>query len=279
MTWFDWGGFLAAWVLVGGLIGLLIWLAALTKPSQLVKRKSLMSDAFANRVALVTGGSRGIGRATALRLAREGADVAISYASRIRDAEQVVAEIEALGRKAICVPCNVARPDEVNRLVAQTREQLGPIDLLAHCGAISNITDHTGLSYELWLETIDVNLNGAFLVVFAVKDEMIARGFGRMVLVSSVAALRPRKMQIHYASSKAGVIALTRCCGEAFAPHNVRVNCVAPGLIETEMAHVLAGRDDEAHRGRNTAGPDRPARRDRRGDPLLAQRRIELHDR
>ena len=137
-----------------------------------------MSDAFANRVALVTGGSRGIGRATALRLAREGADVAISYASRTHDAEEVVAEIEALGRKAICVTCNVARPDEVTRLVSTTRDQLGPIDLLAHCGAISNITDHSGLSYELWLETIDVNLNGAFLVVFAVKDEMIARGSG-----------------------------------------------------------------------------------------------------
>jgi 3-oxoacyl-[acyl-carrier protein] reductase len=199
-----------------------------------------MSDAFANRVALVTGGSRGIGRATALRLAREGADVSISYASRSKEAEQVVGEIQALGRKAISVACNVAKPDDVARLVAQTRERLGPIDLLAHCGAISNICDHRDLSYELWLETIDVNLNGAFLVVFAVKDEMIARKFGRMVLVSSVAALRPRKMQIHYASSKAGVIALTRCCAEAFAPHNVRVNCVAPGLIETEMAHVLS---------------------------------------
>jgi 3-oxoacyl-[acyl-carrier protein] reductase len=198
-----------------------------------------MTDAFANRVALVTGGSRGIGRATALRLAREGADVAISYASRRHDAGQVVAEIQAMGRRAICVPCNVAKLEDVTRLVADTREHLGPIDLLAHCGAISNITDHADLSYELWLETIDVNLNGAFLVVFAVKDEMIARGFGRMVLVSSAAALRPRKMQIHYASSKAGVIALTRCCAEAFAPHNVRVNCVAPGLIATEMAHVL----------------------------------------
>jgi 3-oxoacyl-[acyl-carrier protein] reductase len=199
-----------------------------------------MSDTFANRVAVVTGGSRGIGRATALRLAREGADVAISYASRAHDADQVVAEIEAVGRKAICVPCNVASPEDVNRLVSQTREQLGPIDLLAHCGAISNIMDHQGLTYDIWRETIDVNLSGSFLVVFAVKDEMIARGFGRIVLVSSVAALRPRKMQIHYASSKAGVIALTRCCAEAFAPHNVRVNCIAPGLIETEMVHVLA---------------------------------------
>ena len=202
-----------------------------------------MSESFANRVALVTGGSRGIGRSTAVRLAREGADVAISFASRSKEAEQVVGEIQAMGRKAISVACNVARPDDVERLVSQTREHLGPIDLLAHCGAISNISDHNSLTYELWLETIDVNLNGAFLVVFAVKDEMIARGFGRIVLISSVAALRPRKMQIHYSSAKAGVIALTRCCGEAFAPHNVRVNCVAPGLIETEMAHVLA---DEA---------------------------------
>ncbi len=199
-----------------------------------------MPDEFANRVALVTGGSRGIGRATALRLAREGASVSISFASRSKEADQVVAEIQGLGRKAICAACNVAKADDVARLVAQTRERLGPIDLLAHCGAISNISDHTDLTYELWRETIDVNLNGAFLVVFAVKDEMIARKFGRIVLVSSVAALRPRKMQIHYASSKAGVIALTRCCAEAFAPHNVRVNCVAPGLIETEMAHVLS---------------------------------------
>jgi NAD(P)-dependent dehydrogenase (short-subunit alcohol dehydrogenase family) len=200
----------------------------------------MVIHAFSGRVALVTGGSRGIGRSTALRLASEGADVAISYASRIEAAQEVVAEIEAMGRKAICVPCNVAKPAEVEQLVAETRERLGPIDLLAHCGAISNITDHTGLTYERWLETIDVNLNGAFLAVFAVKDAMIARGFGRIVLVSSLAALRPRKMQIHYASSKAGVIALTRCCGEAFAPHGVRINCVAPGLIETEMAHVLS---------------------------------------
>ena len=227
-----------------------------------------MTDAFANRVALVTGGSRGIGRATALRLAREGADVAISYASRTHDAEQVVAEIQALGRRAICVPCNVAKLEDVTRLVSHTREQLGPIDLLAHCGAISNITDHTGLSYELWLETIDVNLNGAFLVVFAVKDEMIARGFGRMVLVSSVAALRPRKMQIHYASSKAGVIALTRCCAEAFAPHNVPRELRGSRPDRDRDGPRPSRRDDEARRGRHTARANRPARRGRRCDPL-----------
>lgn len=197
-----------------------------------------MADAFTGRVALVTGGSRGIGRATALRLAHEGADVAISYASRSAAAEEVVAEIRSLGRRATAAACNVSQPDDVRRLVEQTRQQLGPIDLLAHCGAISNIAGHEELSYEQWHETIDVNLNGTFLIVFAVKDEMLRRGFGRIVTVSSIAALRPRKMQIHYSASKAGVIALTRCCAEAFAPR-VRINCVAPGLTETEMAHVL----------------------------------------
>lgn len=199
-----------------------------------------MASEFQDRVALVTGGSRGIGRAIALRLAADGAHVAISYASRAGDAEQTVAKIAALSRKSLAQACNVAQPPDVQRLVERTRKELGPIDYLVHCGAISNLADHGQLSYEQWRETIDVNLNGTYLVVFAVKDEMIARGFGRMVTISSIAALLPRKMQIHYSASKAGVMALTRCCAEAFAPHNVRINCIAPGLVETEMAHVLA---------------------------------------
>src|SRR3990172_4859622 len=175
-----------------------------------------MASEFASRVALVTGGSRGIGRTTALRLAPEGADIAISYATREKEAREVVGEIEALDRRAMCLPCDVSKPADVQRLVDQTREKLGPIELVAHCGAISNLADHNSLAYELWRETIDVNLNGTYLVVFAVKDEMIRRRFGRIVTVSSVAALRPRKMQIHYSAAKAGVIALSRSCGEAF---------------------------------------------------------------
>jgi 3-oxoacyl-[acyl-carrier protein] reductase len=198
-----------------------------------------MPGDFDNRVALVTGGSRGIGRATALQLARGGAHVAIGYGTRKKEADQVVVEIQSLGRKALCGPCDVAQQSQIDALVAATRRELGPIELLCHCGAISNIAQHTELTYERWFETIDANLNGAFRVVFALKDEMIRRGFGRMVLFSSVAALRPRAAQIHYSASKAGVIAMARCCSDAFAPHGVRVNCIAPGLIETEMAHVL----------------------------------------
>jgi 3-oxoacyl-[acyl-carrier protein] reductase len=202
-----------------------------------------MPGEFEKRVALVTGGSRGIGRATALQLARGGADVAIGYATR---RETAVSEIRVLGRKALCGPCDVTQQSQIDGLLTDTRRELGPVDLLAHCGAVSNVAAHSELSYERWHETIDANLNGTFRVVFAVKDEMIRRGFGRIVLISSVAALRPRALQIHYASSKAGVIALARCCSDAFAPHGVRVNCIAPGLIETEMAHVLA--DDQIAR-------------------------------
>src|SRR5262245_11185441 len=123
-------------------------------------------------------------------------------------------------------------------MVRRTRDVLGPIDHLAHCGAISNFASHTQLTYEQWFEMIDINLNGTFRVVMAIKDEMLERQRGTMVLLSSVAALRPRSKQIHYASAKAGVIALARCCSEAFAPH-VRINCIAPGLIDTDMAKLL----------------------------------------
>ena len=159
---------------------------------------------FQDRVALITGGSRGIGRATALRLAEEGAHVAISYATRESEAGDVVEAIERTGRRGIAVRCNVAESTQVDDMVRRVREELGPIDILAHCGAISNLASPAELTEECWREMIDVNLTGAFLVVFAVKDHMIERGFGRIAMVSSIAALLPRKMQIHYAASKAG---------------------------------------------------------------------------
>jgi 3-oxoacyl-[acyl-carrier protein] reductase len=198
-----------------------------------------MENEFTGRVALVTGGSRGIGRATALKLAQEGADVAIGYASRREPAEDVVAEIKALGQKAICGPCDLRSQDQIDSLVATTRKQLGPIELLANCGAICDFSDHTEMTYELWFDTLDVNLHGVFRMLFAVKDEMIERRFGRIVLLSSIAAYRLRPQQLHYATAKAGVVTMTAWCAEALGPHNVRANCIAPGLVDTDMMREL----------------------------------------
>ena len=198
-----------------------------------------MGREFDGRVALVTGGSRGMGRAIAIKLARGGADVAIGYASRRETAEDVVKEIEALGRKAIYGPCDLRQQDQIDALVAQTREHLGPIELMVNSGAISNFADHKEMTYDLWFDTLDVNLHGAFRVLFAVKDEMIERKFGRIVLISSIAAYTLRPQQFHYATAKSGVITMTGCCAEAFGPHNVRVNCVAPGLVDTEMMRTV----------------------------------------
>jgi 3-oxoacyl-[acyl-carrier protein] reductase len=193
---------------------------------------------FAGRVALITGGSRGIGRAIAIELARCGADVSINYLSRSEDAEQTKELIEKEGRHCTLAPADVSDPAQVDEMVRKTRTELGPIDLLVANAGLSIIASHDKLNWGIWKRTMAVNLDGAFLSVMAVKDDMLARGYGRIVAISSVAALRPRKNQIHYASAKNGVIAMVRCCAEAFAP-KVRINCIAPGVIETEMGGLL----------------------------------------
>jgi 3-oxoacyl-[acyl-carrier protein] reductase len=193
---------------------------------------------FAGRVALVTGGARGIGRAIAIKLARHGADVAINFRSRTREAGEAKERVEQEGRRCVLVPGDISDPAQVDCVVRTTREQLGPIGLLVANAAISILESHDQISFDTWKQTMSVNLDGTFLSIMAVKDEMLSAGYGRIVCISSVAALRPRKLQIHYSASKAAVIAMVRCCAEAFAPA-VRVNCIAPGVIETEMGASL----------------------------------------
>ena len=208
-------------------------------PSSIRMKRCTLKNEFEGRVALITGGSRGIGKATALQLAAAGADVAIGYSSRSESAEQVIAQIEALGRQAICGRCDLRRQDDIDTLVARTRKRLGPIELMVNSGAISNFADHNEMTYDLWFDTLDVNLHGTFRILFAVKDEMIQRKFGRIVLISSIAPYILRPEQLHYATSKAGVMTMTGWCAEVFGPYNVRVNCVAPGLTNTDMMQVL----------------------------------------
>jgi 3-oxoacyl-[acyl-carrier protein] reductase len=198
------------------------------------------SAAFANKVALITGGTRGIGRAAELRLASEGASVAVNYVSNRKQADATLAELKQLGARAIAIPGDVSNRGDVQRMVDQTRAELGPIDLLVHSAAVSIVEPATNVTWESWKRTMDVNLDGTFHVVYAVKNEMIVRGYGRIVLMSSIAALRERENQVHYSASKAGVIAMTRCLAQAWAKHNIRVNCVCPGLTATEMADELS---------------------------------------
>ncbi|MDB5335845.1 MAG: 3-oxoacyl-(acyl-carrier-protein) reductase, partial [Planctomycetaceae bacterium] len=144
--------------------------------------------------------------------------------------------IEAAGGQGMIVQADVASESDVDRMMAQVREELGPIELLVNNAGIAETVPHTEVTFASWKRMLDVNLDGTFLTTWAVKGEMIERKFGRIVNVASLAGLVKKKDMIHYATAKAAVIAFTRHCAEAFAPHNVRVNCVAPGLTETELS-------------------------------------------
>ena len=195
---------------------------------------------FQGRVALVTGGSRGIGKATALKLASEGATVAVHYSRSAAKAEAVCEEIAGLGQKAIPVQADIADREAVNSMVAAAAEALGTIELL-----VNNAGDVGDMPFEVlppehWDRIIAINLTGPFNVLWAVKPGMIAQQFGRIVNVSSIAALAVRPNQLPYAVAKAGVISLTKSCCGPLAQHNIRINSVAPGAIATDMLREVS---------------------------------------
>jgi len=190
---------------------------------------------FENRTVLVTGGSRGIGRACCLRLAKAGARVAVNYQRQEADAAATVRQCEAAGSKALAVQGNVADEASVAAMVTRVNNELGPIDMLVNNAGIFEYVQHEDATLEHWRRTIDINLTGLFIVTWAVKPQMIARKFGRIVNMSSISGLRSRPYGIAYSASKAGVIGFTKSVSEALISHNIRVNAVAPGLIETEI--------------------------------------------
>ncbi len=190
---------------------------------------------FHNRTVLVTGGSRGIGRACCQRLANAGARVAINYRLREDAARQTARLVESSGAQAMIVDADVADERSVEAMVARVNDRFGPIDMLINNAGIFEHVAHEATTLDHWKRTLEVNLTGTYLVTWAVKEQMIARKFGRIVNVSSIAALRARPHSIAYAASKAGVVAFTKSAAEALAPYNIRINAVAPGLIETEI--------------------------------------------
>lgn len=192
---------------------------------------------FENKTALVTGGARGIGRAICTMLAEHGARVAINYQRNTAAAEETLRSVKSSSPQSVLVQADVSDPDEVERMVGEVRAKLGPIDLLVNNAGIVESLQHGELTFTKWKKMFSVNVDGPFLVTWAVKDEMLARQFGRIVNISSLAGVVKKPDLIHYATTKAAVIAFTRHCSDAFAPH-VRVNCVAPGLTNTDMAYA-----------------------------------------
>jgi len=194
---------------------------------------------FSNRTALVTGGSRGIGRAICQMLADEGARVAVNYRENAKAAEETLEHLSSVGAEGFPIQADVSQASEVDRMIEAVRDRFGPIDLLVNNAAIGAVQNHDEFGYEEWQQMFRINVDGPFLTTWAVKDEMLERNFGRIVNISSLAGIAIKGDMIHYATTKAALIAFTRHCANAFAPH-VRVNCVAPGLTDTELARIAA---------------------------------------
>jgi 3-oxoacyl-[acyl-carrier protein] reductase len=194
----------------------------------------MAAEELAGRTALVTGGSRGIGRAVCVRLAQEGARVGINYARDDEAARATERLVRAAGAEGALLKADVSDPAAVAAMVAEAERTLGPIDLLVASAGIAPTEVRGEVPFETWRRIMAVNVDGTFLPVMAVKDGMMARGYGRMVCFASIAGLRPRPAMLAYSTSKAAVIGFARSCSEAFAPH-ARINCIAPGLIDTDM--------------------------------------------
>jgi len=190
---------------------------------------------FAGKTAIVTGGSKGIGRVCCEQLAAAGAAVVVNYSSSEESAFEVVHNIESAGGRALAIPADISCADEVQAMVNTAEQALGPIDLLVNNAGIFDYVPHDQTTPQIWKRTLDVNLTGTYNVTWAVKQGMIERGYGNIVNMASISALRPRPLSIAYAVSKAGMVSLTQSLSVALAKNGIRVNAIAPGLIETDI--------------------------------------------
>lgn len=193
-----------------------------------------------NRVALVTGGSRGIGKSICLELAKAGYDIVTCYTSKSAEAEETVAACKAFGVNAAAYQANVANEADVTELFAQLKTQFGRIDVLVNNAGITKDDLLLRMSEEAFMQVIDVNLKGAFLCCKAASKMMLKNKYGRIINISSVVGLGGNAGQANYAASKAGLIGLTKTIAKELGGKGITANAVAPGFIQTDMTDRLS---------------------------------------
>ncbi len=201
--------------------------------------------------ALVTGGSRGIGRAISLTFAREGADVAVNFHRSQEKALEVAQEIRSMGRDAIEVRADVSVKSDVLEMVDQVIKNFGNIDILVNNAGIGKRAPILEMTEEEWDTVIDVNLKGVFLCTQAVAREMMRRGGGRIINIASLAAVGAVGNSAQYAAAKAGILQFTKCAAYELGEHKIHVNSICPGLIETDM--LYSGRRSKEEIEKNIA--------------------------
>lgn len=201
---------------------------------------------FAGKTAVVTGGSRGLGRAICLELAKGGANVVFCYAGNEAAAKETTAACEALGAKALAVQCDVAKADEVKALMDAAVKEFGRIDILVNNAGITRDGLLMMMKEEDFDAVIAANLKGTFLCMKAVSRIMMKQRYGRIVNLSSVVGLRGNAGQVNYAASKAGVVGMTKSLAKELASRGVTVNAVAPGFIATDMTAAMTDAAKEA---------------------------------
>lgn len=189
-----------------------------------------------NRVVLITGGSRGIGAATAILFAKAGADVAITYQGSESKAKEVVGEIKKLGRKAAAYKGDIARNEVVKNIVHEVHREFGKIDILVNNAGIWTYGEVDSMKENVWDETMNVNLKGTFLFCHYVVPIMKKQGGGAIINLSSTAGQRGEAFHSHYAATKGGVISFTKSLSTELGQFNIRVNSVAPGWVDTDMS-------------------------------------------
>ena len=191
------------------------------------------------KTALVTGASRGIGRAIALELASQGANVAVNYAGSEAKANEVVDEIKALGRDAFAYKCNVSDSANVTEMVKSVIDRFGSLDILVNNAGITKDNLIMRMKEEEWDDVININLKGVFLVTKAVTRQMMKQRKGRIINIASIVGVSGNPGQANYVAAKAGVIGLTKTTAKELASRNITVNAIAPGFITTDMTDQL----------------------------------------